>query len=171
MNRKPDWRDIIKAVDAANKAPIAGNISTLRFVLVQDKGKIKELADACQQDFIFQVHYVVVVCSDNEQVTRSYDERGNKYASEQAGAAIENFLLKLVELKLSSCWVGAFADKMIKNILSIPEEIDVVALLPVGYEKGLARRRRKTNLDNVLFYDEWENEHMKPLNEPPVSRA
>lgn len=168
-SKKPDWREIIEAVDAANKCPLAGNISTMKFILVSDPVRIKKLVDASQQDFISKAHYVVVICSDNKQVVRSYNERGKKYASEQAGAAIENFLLKITDLKLASCWVGAFVDNIVREALDIPDDIEVVALLPVGYERGNIKQRRKPNLDNVLYFDEWENEHMKPLKEIPAS--
>src|SRR3989344_5695370 len=96
-SKKPDWRDIIEAVDFALKIPLAGNIPSLKFILVSDVKKIQDLADACQQDFISQASYVVVVCSDPKDVVRSYDlEMGERYIRQQAGASIEQFLLKLV---------------------------------------------------------------------------
>jgi len=45
-----------------------------------------------QQDFVKQAHFVVAVVSDNSGLVRSYKERGERYAKQQAGAAIENFL-------------------------------------------------------------------------------
>jgi len=48
--KSADWRDIIKAIDAARLAPYAGNIPTLKFIIVTDEEKIKQLAVACQQD-------------------------------------------------------------------------------------------------------------------------
>lgn len=159
-SKKPDWKDIIEAIEAAGHAPLAGNISTLRFLVVSDKDKIQELADAAQQDFIATSSYVIVICSDLAQCHRSYGERAKKYATQQAGAAIENMLLKLTELGLATCWVGAFSDETVKRILQIPEEVEVEAFFPIGHEFGRSKQRLKPNLDAILYFNVWKNKYM-----------
>ena len=57
-------------------------------------------------------------------LARVYDERALKSLPQQAGAAIENFLLKITDLGLSTCWTGAFSDEQVKRILQIPEDIE-----------------------------------------------
>jgi nitroreductase len=160
--KKPDYRDIISAIEAASIAPLAGNIYAVKYILVQDKEKIKALAIAAQQDFIKDVDYVLVVCSDKKELVRSYYHRGEIYSRQEAGAAIENLFLKITDLGLATCWVGAFSDETVKRILKIPDEIDVEAMMPIGYELGKGKQQTKPNLDNVLFFDEWKNKFMKP---------
>jgi nitroreductase len=164
---KVNWRDILKAIDSARLAPLAGNIPTLRFIVVLDDDKIQQLAEASQQDFIAQAQYVVVVCSVSEQCVRSYDERGRKYISQQAGASIENFLLKLTELGLGTCWIGAFSDEQVKRILQIPENVAVEGIFPVGYEMPpKSKQRSKPSLDSILYFNTWKNKYMKALKKP-----
>jgi len=164
--KKPDWKKIIKAIEAATKAPLAGNIQAVKFILVSNKEKIASLAEAAAQNFVATANYVVVVCSDNRQIKRSYDERGERYSRQQAGAAIENFMLKLTSLGLATCWVGAFSDVTVKRVLRIQDDIEVEAILPIGYEIGKTKQRRKPNLDDVLFFDTWNNKFMKPKRTP-----
>jgi len=164
--KKPNWREIMKAIEAATLAPLAGNIPTVKFILVSDKEKIASLAKAATQDFVGTVNYVIVVCSENTQIKRSYNERGARYSRQQAGAAIENLLLKLTDLKLSSCWVGAFSDTTVKRALRIPDEIEVEAILPIGYEMGKTTQRKKPNLDNNLYFDTWKNKTMTKIRMP-----
>ena len=164
--KKVDWRNIIEAIDYARLAPLAGNIPTLKFILVDDKEKIKKLAVASQQDFFDRVQYVVVVCSDKTQCIRSYDERGNMYARQQAGSLIENFLLKITELGLATCWVGAFYEQQVKQILNIPDNIDVEAFFPIGYELGKSKQDKKPELDRLLFFNKWGDRYMKSLSKP-----
>lgn len=161
-SKKPSWRDVIEAIDSANHAPLAGNISSLRFILVSDEEKIQKLSEAAGQDFIASACYVVVVCSEDMQTIRSYGDRGEIYCRQQAGAAVENFLLRVTDLGLASCWVGAFVDEMVRRILEIPENIKVEAILPVGYEMGKGKSRRKLELDSFIYFDFWKNKYMKP---------
>lgn len=160
--KKPSYKDIIQAIEAATKSPLPGNIYSVKFILVSDKDKIKELAEASQQDFIADTDYVVVVCSDKKILEKSYYERAKMYSRQTAGAAIENFLLKLTDLGLATCWIGAFSDEIVKRILKITEDVDVEALFPIGYELGKTKQKTKPNLDDVLFFDEWKNRYMKP---------
>jgi nitroreductase len=161
-SKKPDWKEIITAVESALKTPLAGNIPTLKFVLVDDSQKISKIAKATQQDFVAQVHYLVVVCNDPTDVARSYAERGERYAAQQAGAAIEQFLLKLVDLGLSGCWIGAFVEDQVKRTLKIPAAVKVEAVIPIGYSMDKSGSKRKPDLDRSLRFNEYDAKLMKP---------
>ena len=164
--KKPDYGKILEAIEAATKGPLAGNIPTLKFMLISDKEKIAQLAEASTQDFVGSTHYVVVVCSDPSNCVRSYEKRGEMYCLQQAGAAIQNFLLKITEMKLATCWVGAFSDKTVKRILKIPDNVRVDGLFPVGYELGKLEQKNKPSLDASVYFDTWKNKYMKPISKP-----
>ncbi len=169
--KKVDWRDIMKAIDVARLAPLAGNIPTLKFLIISDEEKIKRLAEASQQEFISEARFVAVVCSSFDQLTRSYDERGKMYSKQQAGASIENFILKLTELGLATCWVGAFADEDVKRILQIPDNVEVEAMFPIGYELGKGKQRAKPLLEQCVYFNTWKNKYMEPWKDPRGSKT
>jgi len=164
MDKKPDWRKIIRAIDAARFAPSAGGQFALKFILVSDEKKISELAKAAQQDYVGTAKYVVVAVSDDSKLVRSYGGKGVRYASQQAGAAIQNFLLVLTEFGLVTSWVGHFYEDQVKSALEISEDLHVEALFPIGKEtkvKG-SERRAKPDLENVIYFDKWKNKKMTP---------
>ena len=167
-SKKPDWRDILEALNVALYAPMAGNIFTVRFVLVSKQDKIEEIAGACQQQFISQAQYVVVVCSQKTKPTISYGERADIYIRQQAGAAIQNFLLKLEEQGLSTCWVGDFYEDKIKRIIRTPEDVQIEAVFPIGYALENPKPKIKLELQRIMFYDEWGEKRMKPLDKLEV---
>lgn len=160
-SKKPDWRDIIECIDYMRYAPMAGNNFSLKFILVDDKEKIQKISEASQQPFICQAKYIVVVCSDPSMTVKSFGERGKVYCRQQAGAAIEIFLLKIQEKGLSTCWIGHCAEEQIKRELKIPEKVNVEAVFPIGYEFGKQRPSRKLELDRVLYFARYGNKKMK----------
>lgn len=162
--KKPSWKDIAEAINAARLAPLAGNIPSLKFLVVTEKEEIRKIADAANQDWIKFTDIVVAVCSDDKNLVLSYGERGKKYAKQQAGAAIENFILKLEDLGLSTCWVGAFYDEEMKKVLKVPHDIDIEAVLPIGYEdkKEKAKKRPKPDLSEIVFWEKWGNFYKIP---------
>jgi len=164
-DKKVKYDKIIDAIEAANLAPSPGNLSILKFLIVEDDEKIQKIAQACQQQFIKKASVVVVVCSDKGNVERMYDARADKYIKQHAGAAIENFLLKITDMGLASCWVGAFSESAIKNSLKIPDEIQVEAVLPIAYEskEKTNKQKPKPNLGNIVYFNEWKNKYKKPV--------
>ena len=162
-NKKPNYDKIIDVIEAANLAPSPGNLPILKFIIIEDEKTIEKIAQACQQPFIKKAHVLVVVCSDSKNVNRMYDKRADKYIKHHAGAAIENFLLKITDMKLASCWTGAFSDITIKNALKIPDNIQVEAVLPIAYphKTDKTKQKSKPNLGNIVYFDEWKNKYQK----------
>ncbi len=160
-SKKPDWRDIIECIDAARYAPMAGNNYTIKFILIDDKEKIQKISEAAQQQFISRAQYVAVVCSNPSRTKNTY-EKGEIFCRQQAGAAIQNFLLKIQEKGLATCWVGYFVEKFVKEALKIPEDINVEALFPIGYEFEKSRTQKiKIDIDRILYFNKYKNKKMK----------
>jgi nitroreductase len=88
------------------------------------------------------------------------------YSRQQAGAAIENFLLALEDKRLSTCWVGHFDENMIKKELKIPDKMEIEAVFPIGYEFGKSAKRNRINLDSVLYFNEHNKKKMNTPKTP-----
>jgi nitroreductase len=43
--------------------------------------------------------------------------------------------LAATALGYGTCWIGAFNEEKVKKILKIPENLEVIALLPIGISK------------------------------------
>jgi len=154
---------IIDAIEAASLAPSPGNLNILKFIIVENEEDIEKIAQACQQPFIKKAPVIIIVCSDSNSIEKMYDKRTKQYVRQHAGAAIENFLLKITDMKLASCWVGAFSESTIKHALKIPDEITIEAILPIAYEskEKTNKQKSKPNLGNIVYFDEWKNKYKK----------
>jgi len=160
-SKKPDWRDIIECIDSARYAPMAGKNFSLNFILIDDKEKIRKISEATQQSFVGTAHYIVVVCSNPSRTINAYEEKGEKFIRQQAGAGIQNFLLKIQEVGLATCWIGYFVEEIIKRELKIPKEVNVEALFPIGYEFEKTKAKPKIDIDRILYFNKYGNKKMK----------
>ncbi|MBT4375858.1 hypothetical protein HOD29_00580 [archaeon] len=160
--KKPDWRQIIEAIDTARYAPMAGDIFSLKFMLIDDADKIKEIAKWSSQEFIQDAKYVVAFITDPKLTLNAYPELGKKFLRQQAGAAIQNFLLTITEIGLGTCWIAHFNEERIKQLLKIPKENQIEGIFPIAYGKTKPRTKRlKGDLDHTLYFNEWKNRYMK----------
>jgi nitroreductase len=155
-NKTVAFGDILEAIDCALQGPFAGNTNNIKFVIVEEPKTIKQLAKHANQTWVNESSCVIVVCSDETNLTNQYGERGKDYSRQQAGAAIDTILLKLTDLGIGSCWVGALSYDLVKQILKIPDHIHIEAMIPVGYEKGKAKKPRKQEIETVLRWENWK---------------
>ncbi|NCN51560.1 hypothetical protein GW931_00950 [archaeon] len=161
-SKKPDWRDIIEAIHTAQYAPMAGGLFHLKFVIVDNKQLIEEIAKWCEQSFISEAQYVVVVVSDPGIVTTPFPKMGEYFCPQQTGAAIQNFLLSLEESGLSTCWIGHMNEEKIGKTLKISEDYTIEALFPIGYSNEIFKKKKQDpDIYNILYFNKWEKYRMK----------
>ncbi len=157
--KKVGWKVALDAIEAANQSPFAGNHNNLKFLIIENAEKIKKIAKIADQPWIAESSLLILVCSDDTHLENLYGERGRVYSRQQAGAATQIILLKLVDLGLSACWVGSYSDELLKESLEIPQHIQIEAIIPIGYEdkKTESKKQRKKSLENVVYWESWEN--------------
>ncbi len=149
---------ILLILEAARWAPSSGNLQNWRFIVVRDPEKRKKLAEySFNQPWVAEAPVVIVVLSDTKTVRYFYGERGEKlYAIQNTAAAIQNMLLMAHALGLGSVWIGAFDEKKVKELLEIPEDYDVHALVCIGYPNENPKSERK-ELDELVYWEKFGN--------------
>lgn len=69
--------------------------------------------------------------------------------------AIEHMALQAVELGLGTCWVRWFDDNKVKETLEIPKNIEIIALLPVGYPAEEPPQRPRFPMDKIVYHEKY----------------
>ncbi len=155
-NRIVDKDKIENLIDAARMAPSAGNLQARDFIIVQDKITRQKLKKAALgQSFIEQAPVVIVALANFERSTRVYKSRGELYAIQDAAAAIENLLLAACAMGFGSCWVGAFDEEEVREILDIPDKILPVAMIPLGYPNEHPEAPPRLVSEKMIHWDKW----------------
>jgi len=146
-----------KLIDAASCAPSAGNIQPWIFVIVRKpEGKQLLAQAALRQTFIQKAPLVIVVCADEARSSGRYGDRGRTlYCLQDTSAAIENIILSAHSLGLGACWVGAFREDAVRQILMIPYDVRPVAIVPVGYPAESPPPRRKRSFQEIVRYESF----------------
>jgi nitroreductase len=124
-------------IETLRWAPSAGNLQSRKFYFVfNDEIRNKLAQTGLKQDFvsfIARAPLVVVACADL-RISSHYGERGKHlYCIQDTAASVQNLLLAAHDFGLGTCWVGAFNDEKVREILNLPDNLMPVALVPVGY--------------------------------------
>ncbi|MCD6368659.1 MAG: nitroreductase family protein [Thermoproteales archaeon] len=148
---KPLSKDQLMALlEAARLAPSAGNRQPWRFVVVVDPEKKIQLAKACRnQMFIADAGVIFVALSDPKASPR--------WHALDTMIAIEHIVLTATDLGLGTCWIGAFNPEEVRKIVEAPPELNVVAVLPVGYPAENPNPRDRKKLQEIFFLEKYGN--------------
>ena len=90
---------------------------------------------ALDQKWVGDASAVMVISAVYERTRARYAERAERYAHMEAGAAAQNVLLQAESLGLNSVLVGAFEDRAVKAVLSMPAEENPLYIIPIGRKK------------------------------------
>lgn len=156
LEKPVEFEKLGHVLDAGRFAPSAGNVQDVKFILVTDEQKQQKLAEACvEQYWIGQAPILIIVCSNPEKSERLYGELGKKYSMQNGSAAVQNLLLAAHDQGLGSAWIGAFQDDKIKEILGIPENVIVHALIPIGYSAETPPMPNRFTMEQQTYIESW----------------
>jgi nitroreductase len=151
-----DSKTLNKILDAARFAPSAKNIQDWKFIVVRDKNLLSELVPGCKdQKFISQAAAIIVGCSDKTDYVMTC---GQPAYTVNLAVALEHMALMAAELGIGSCWLGAFYEDKVKEILDIPSTVRVVNMLTLGYPvQELSRivTTTRKDVDEMVCYNKW----------------
>ena len=141
-------------LEAARLAPSANNKQEWRFIVVQDKNTRQRLMQAAKdQAFVGQAPVVIACCAKTDSHVMTC---GQQCYPIDVAIAIEHMALKATEEGLGTCWIGAFYEDKVKEILGIPQDIRVVELLALGYPVKLKPSPKdRLRLKEIVMYDGW----------------
>ncbi|MCL5961900.1 MAG: nitroreductase family protein [Chloroflexi bacterium] len=156
FDREKDIEDdeVRRLLETATMAPSAGNLQAWFFVVVRDDKTRQDLARAAfGQESLAEAPVVIVVCADLSRSASRYGERGSSlYCLQDTAAATQNLLLSATALDLGACWVGAFSEQAVANLLTLPSHQRPIALVPVGVPSRKGPRTPRRPLDEVVRF-------------------
>ena len=154
-----EWDKIGTILDAGRLAPNSGNIQDYSFIVVQDEGNRKTIAEASlRQYWMSKAPVHIVICADLKKSERFYGIRGERlYSIQNCAAAIENMLLTAHSLGLGACWIGAFDENVVSRVLNIPDYARPQAIITIGYSDEKPKAPQRFPLTTVTFLEGYGN--------------
>ncbi|MCX8173748.1 MAG: nitroreductase family protein [Thermoplasmata archaeon] len=143
-------------VEIGNLAPSAGNLQARDFIVVRDKKTKEALAKASlNQEFVAEAPVNIVICTNEKKIKR-YGTRGTTlYTYQDTAASAMLIMLAALEHGLGTCWVGAFDEEAVRQILQIPSYARPVIIIPLGYPAEQPAMRKRAPLEEYLHAERW----------------
>ena len=147
--------DLNSILDAARYSQSAKNFQDWRFVVIQDRAMREKLVPAARdQSFVADAPVVIACCGINTDYVMTCGQ--NTYNLDVA-IAMENMCLVTHERGLGACWLGAFYEDRVKDLLGIPHDgVRVVGMLVIGHPSAKkAPSKNREPLDVIVMKERW----------------
>ncbi len=157
---------IISLLEAARWAPSCFGDEPWRFIVwdkTQDAQAWKSAFDCVvpgNQDWAKDAPVLILICADT---LFSHNQKPNRWGAYDTGAAAVSLCLQATSMGLVTHQMGGFDGGQAREKFAIPDQIDLLAMLAVGYEadieslsderKERALAPRKRSPLGELFYD------------------
>jgi len=151
---KPIPQDLLTQIlEAGRWAPTGANLQPWHFVVVRDSETRKRIGEVARFFFIKWSH----VEKAPVLLVLGFDTRKGKYGRYDVTLAGGNMMTMATSFGLGTCWIGAFDEEKVKEILEIPENIEVIGLITLGYPNEKIEIPSRVELEKIVHWESWLN--------------
>lgn len=148
--------EVQKILEAGRWAPSASNNQPWRFIVINDDNQIKKIGEVTKiltiNNFVANSPLIIII----------YTERRHRWVDLDCGMCAQNMMLEAHSLGIGSCFIGAFRENKIKEIVNLPQDYYIVGLITFGYPEGEARPKERIELYQLVKYNYYSKENIKP---------
>jgi len=136
-------------LEAGRQAPSAANRQPLRFIVLTDYEIKKGLSKGLFNRFIKDSPITIIGCANTRDILTG------KWSIVDTSIALQNMVIAAWILGVGSCWIGDFKEDKVKQLLKIPNDWTVVALITFGYPAEQPKPRKKKSIEKLVSYNKF----------------
>jgi len=148
-NVEVEEEKIQQVLEAARMAPSACNYQPVRFIVITDP-KIKNTIskEAFSGNWLQAAPMLIAVCGDHSKSWKRRD--GKDHCDIDVAISIDHLTLAAADIGLGTCWICSFNSQLCHDILALPENYEVIALIPMGYPDDKIPDKNRKNMDEII---------------------
>jgi nitroreductase len=155
-NQKVDRTVLLEILEAARIAPSAANYQPWHFIVITEPEHLDEIQQAYPRAWFKEAPVCIVICSDHLQSWKRKPD-GKDFADVDLAITIDHLMLKATDLGLGTCWVCNFDVKLAREILRLPNHIEPLAFIPMGYTESKAPEKSRKILSEIVHWEKFTN--------------
>jgi len=155
--RPVEKEKLMQILEAARLAPSAVNFQPYHFIVATEEEVKKRIIESYPREWINNAPVIIVACGDHSASWKRKD--GKDHCDVDVAIAVEHLALAAADLGLGTCWVCAFDAEKCHEALNLPDNLEVVALLPLGYpaEGSTVPEKRRKSLDEIVSWNGYDS--------------
>jgi len=153
-NQKVEQNILLEILEAARMAPSAANFQPWHFIVITEPDYLTEIQQAYPRAWFKEAPVCIVVCSDHLHSWKRKPD-GKDFADVDLAIAIDHLMLKATEMGLGTCWVCNFNLAVAREKLQLPDHIEPLAFIPIGYTDSQAPEKSRKALSEIVHWEKF----------------
>lgn len=132
---KPDKvkrEDLLTILESGRVCPTANNNQPYKLIVVQKEENLEKVKKSGK---IFNAPLMIIVCGDTATAWKSPFD-GSQSTEIDAAIITDHMMLQATDLGLDTLWICKFDHAVIKSEFHIPEHLEPINILLIGYGDG-----------------------------------
>jgi len=130
--RPVEEEKLMLVLEAGRLAPSAVNFQPWHFYVIQETEQLERFHGAYHREWFRTAPCVIVICADHEKSWKRKVD-GKDHGDVDAAITADHMTLQATELGLATCWICNFDPEKTRELLKLPENLEPVVILPLGY--------------------------------------
>ena len=140
-----------QVLEAARLAPTACNLQPFQLIVIHTKGREADLRRIYSSSWFTQAPIIICACGIQSQSWKRRD--GKNYCEVDVTIAMDHLILAATNLGLGTCWIGAFNPDSAREILRLPDDVEPIAFIPLGYPADHPGHKSRKSLNEIVRYE------------------
>lgn len=143
---------LLYVLEAARIAPSAVNLQPWKFIVVTDPELIKLVQTVYHREWLATAPVIIVALGDHKKAWhRKLDDK--EFTDIDVAIAIDHLTLAATEQGLGTCWICNFQAEKFSQLFNIPDHLEPIALIPIGYPvfRDVAKKKREQLVNLVAW--------------------
>lgn len=147
---------ILSILEAARLAPSACNRQPWKFIVIENDSPLKKtVIEAYDRPWVADIQAFIIACGIHDDAWHRSD--GKDHTDIDVAIAVEHICLAAAALGLGSCWICNFDVDKITAALSLPDGVEPIAIIPLGYPQPTEKTPRKIRkqMDEIVAWGKF----------------
>ena len=145
-----DEEALARILEAARIAPSAANRQPWHFVVIRDPELRARLLEAYSQQWFADAPVIICACGRPGEAWQRSD--GKSYCDVDVTIAMDHLILAAAAEGLGTCWIGAFKPDRLREVLELPDELEPLALTPLGHPAEEPEARPRKPIEEIIEF-------------------
>jgi nitroreductase len=152
--KKVEEEKLAKILEAGRVAPTGANRQPHRLIVLKENESLKKIKKAANT---FDAPLVIIICGNKKTAfVRHFDKKN--ILDIDVSIVTDHMMMEATELGLGTVWVCYFNPDVIKESFHLPDNIEPINILCIGYadcKEAPANRHNNTRkpLEDIVFYE------------------
>lgn len=153
-NKPVEIEKLKRILEAGRIAPSAANKQPWKFMLVSSPEMLSKVRDCYSKEWFNNAPHILIVVGDVNVAWRRKED-GKASIETDLTIAMDHMILAAENEGVGTCWIAAFDEKVIRNVLNLKKNEVVYTITPLGYPNDGFKKsgiKNRKSFEEVIQY-------------------